>query len=270
MTIINFISSDEFSAFSTIFSLLGDTAILILTIYTLHITAFSRKLEFISPSFSSSTFHGHSMTITVMNKTLHAIPVSEVVIYKRYKGKFYRVDFESYKPPISIDSWSMVNLQMDPFTGIVDWPIKNKEYGFDDYDELFRGDVVIKIESGKNPIWIKPWRKSPLRKAKKADKTRDYEILSVTRRVVDGEGISEGVDCQIAVVLKDINGQNVLIKSLGISTFNGGNDLLLEHNILGHNAFPGAGHTEQSISKALHDKLGIDQNNIEVMMLRKY
>lgn len=85
-----FFLSDEFSALATFVSLLGDVAILILTVYTFHLTAVSRKLELVSPSFSSSTFFGEVIGLSIMNKSLHAIPVQSVFIkcvYNEALGK---------------------------------------------------------------------------------------------------------------------------------------------------------------------------------------
>lgn len=122
LTIIGFINSVGFSAFSAVCSLLGDTAVLILTIYTLHLTAFSRKLVLISPSFHYSMFYGTKITLTVMNKSLHSIPVEHVFIMKRYEGRFIYIGLEDYDSPLSVDSWKIEMLKMKPFTTIMGWP----------------------------------------------------------------------------------------------------------------------------------------------------
>lgn len=83
----------------------------------------------------------------------------------------------------------------------------------------------------------------------------------------NGEVLSPSVDYEITVLLKDINSQNILESAVGISTANGGDDLLLNKSILGHNTFPGAGHTVDSISGFLAEALGIRKDRINVSML---
>lgn len=264
--LIHAIKSDGFTAFVTLWGLIGDAAVLALTIYTLHITAFSRKLKLISPSFGHSIFYGTRIALTVMNKSLHAIPAQKVFVMKLYEGRFYHIELAKFSDPVSIDSWSIKKIEMEPFTAIEDWPVKNYD-GYPDYDSMITPDAVIGIISGKDIIWIKPYKKAPLRDAKKAYKNHTYQRVSVYRHEMDGRVVSPAVDCHVTVKVKDINGQNVLLTALGISTFNGGEDLYLNNAILGFNVFDDAGHTEKSIRKALAGTLGIDKENIYVEMV---
>lgn len=265
ITIIHFVNSDEFSALSTIWSLFGDTAVLILTIYTLHLTAFSRRLELISPSIHFIMFNGTKVTFTVMNKSLHSIPVQKLFILKPYKERFICFNLDDYDPPLSIDSWKIRNLEMQPFTSIIDWPFKDDE-GYPDYDAIAEKSI-IGIKSGKTIIWIKPYRKAPLRAAKRAYRKHDYDQIMVWRNVEDGEVLSPAVDCKITVIVKDLNGQNVLQSALGISSANGGENLFLNKPVLGHNGFSESGHTSKSITKSISEKLGISKDRVFVKMI---
>lgn len=91
--------------------------------------------------------------------------------------------------------------------------------------------------------------------------------MTVWRHEQNGEILSPSVDCEITVLLKDLNGQNVLESAFGISTANGGSHLLLNKSILGYNAFPGAGHTADSIRNFLAQVSGISKDRISVLML---
>ena len=268
--ILEFIKTQEFSAFATALSLLGDIAVLILTIYTLHITAFSKKLEFVSPSFSSSLFGGDQIAITLMNKSLHAIPIQDVFLLKRAKtdekrckGEFWFLKIANYEHPIAVDGWSIKRVEMDSFTEIHNW---NSEKPLPRYDELFQ-DAVIGVRAGKKLIWIKPYRNVPLRAAKRAYKKYNYQTLSVSRSIIEGKTVSKAVDCVIYIRTKDANGQVLLRKIFGISQFNGGKSLCLNESICGYNALPCPGNTAEEIVETIHKSFGIAKKDLAVQMI---
>ena len=117
---IEFFLSDSFSAIVTFLSLLGDVAILILTIYTFHLTTISRKLELISPSFSLSLFYGEIIGLNIMNKSLHSIPIQDVFIMKQLgKSDFGYIKVASFDDPLTIESWTIKKIESEPFTSIV-------------------------------------------------------------------------------------------------------------------------------------------------------
>ena len=91
--ITDLVLTPGFSAFRTVVGLIADIAVLALAGYTLYITAFSKKLELVSPSFSGSMFYGEEMALTLMNKSLHAIP--ELLELNRQKAPFYNLTFLS-------------------------------------------------------------------------------------------------------------------------------------------------------------------------------
>lgn len=100
----NFLLSQEFSALVTVFGLLGDTVVLILMIYTLHITAIARKLELAYPSHHASTFWGETISFTMLNKSLHAMPIQSVFVMKKHNGDFYMIRLMAYDDPEIIES----------------------------------------------------------------------------------------------------------------------------------------------------------------------
>lgn len=261
------ITSDKFSAFATLCGLIGDAATLFLTIYTLHITAFSRKLKLVTITHHLSNFWGEGMTFTLMNKSLHAIPVQKVFVLKRSRGRFYYVGIKDYKNPIAIDSWNMKNIEMDPFTSITRWPDKTKD-GFNDYHSITE-DSVIGVRIGDKITWVKPVHKSPLRAAKKAYKEDNIIQTTVSRTVLSGHCLSKAVDCEIRIVMQDLNGQKYTKDIFGISTANGGKSLLLSDYLFGHNGIEGAGHTAESITDRLSEAFNIKRENISVRMINQ-
>ena len=53
-----------------------------------NLTAFCRKLRFITIGFSMTQFFGESMSISIANKSLHAISITEIFIMKKKDGQF--------------------------------------------------------------------------------------------------------------------------------------------------------------------------------------
>lgn len=269
-SIINIVNGEPFSVFSTLFSFLGDAAILVLTIYTLHITAFSKKLAILSLSLKYNTFYGNGLSFTVVNKTLHAIPVQKVFILKYYEGNFIYMNIQNYEEPIAIDSWSAKKIEMEPFTSIKGWSISDPDGG-SNYDELFHL-AIVGIVSGSKVIWLKSTdnglKRWQVLKGKRAYKHHDYDVITMYRRKVDDHVLAEPVDCLISVKLKDINGQIFLQTALGISTFSGGDDLLLSEHVLGYNLFSGAGHNADEIKRSISTAIGIKQDDVIVRMLK--
>ena len=68
---------------SNIISFLANICVLVITVYTLYLTAFCRKLRFITIGFSVTQFFGESMSISIANKSLHAISITEIFIMKK-------------------------------------------------------------------------------------------------------------------------------------------------------------------------------------------
>lgn len=248
-----------FEHLTTVLSLLGDAAVLVLTVYTLNITAFSKRLKFISCSTSYSMFFGTTVSITLMNKSLHAIPISEIFILKRHNGEFFRISIAKYKNPIIIDSWGVKVFESEPFTKINTWSDDNL-----DLNELLK-DSVIGIKAGQEIVWVKPYNKAPIHAAKKAYKRFVFQNLTVFRKSIDGKILSINVRYQITVVMYDINGQKQLHTIFGIPIFdNEQNSMLLSEPLNGYNAFPFEKDSEASIEKAICDQFGVIKGNVMV------
>ncbi len=173
--ITKIILSEGFSVFASVFGLLGDLALLGLTIYTLHLTAFSRKLEWVSNWFNGSSFFGNRIDVILMNKTLHAIPIQSLFVLKKHGEHFYYICLGKYDDPLIIESWRVLRIASEPFTNIISWDGEELE----PYDVT--DDAVIGVEAGNKTIWVKPYRKAPLKEAKKAYREHRFSILTVNR-----------------------------------------------------------------------------------------
>lgn len=265
LSFISIVNGVVFQTVSGVIGLISDVAVLILTWYTLYISALSRKLVFNFPIISSNTFYGEKVSLTVTNKTLHSIPLKNVFILKRCKGKFYKIEVSDYKTPITIRGMESFAIEMEPFTYIEGWPIVDDE-GFQMYDDILM-DAVIGYKSDGKVRWIKPYKNAPIMEARIAYKNNRYETLTVDRYYVGEKCISALVDCKIKLMMYDVNGNKSIETFLGISTYNGGNELHIDGNIEGYNAFQNAGHTPKKISKTLQKLFDIDEKRILVEMI---
>lgn len=249
-----------FSDISAIIGLISDIAVLILTIYTLYLTAFKRKLELVCPSYHMSTFWGESIALTISNRSLHAMPIRSVFILEKHLDSFCMIKLVSYEDPVIIESWGMKRLETEPFTSIMNWSECEDVL---DTTEITR-DAVIGIESMERVLWVKPYKNAPLREAKRAYKKRDFQILTVNRKSIGGKVVSRAVDCLIMVRMKDVNGQYIFKTIHGITGFDNGKSVLLSDALGGYNSITLKKATPDSISKALQKLLGIEKENVFV------
>lgn len=262
MHLLNFISSAEFTAFSTIFNLFGNIATLLLTGLTFHLTIFSKKITLLGTTIDTNTFNGTKIALTLKNETLHSISVEDIFIMKHIDNHFVMIDLIKYDLPISIDSWKIEKLYAQPFTSIPNWPVKDIDE-YPDYDDLMQNSV-LGISSGKHIIWIAP-KKRLLREAKKSYYKMNYDTFTVHRFQLDSDVLSPKVYCKITLQIKDLNGQKMLISALGIPVEN--NALLLNKTILGFNVIERTGYSEKSIKKRIAKLLDISRKDVKVLIL---
>ena len=105
--------------------LVSNICVLFLTVYTLYLTAFSRKMDFISMGHSMSVFFGESVHFYIKNRSLHSIPITKVFLLKN-GGMFHRINIADYEQPLIIDAWHIGKIETEPFTYIT---------GFDEPEE---------------------------------------------------------------------------------------------------------------------------------------
>lgn len=251
--------------FMTVFSLLADVAVLFLTVYTFYLTAISKRVEFISPTFGGSTFEGNRMSLTFMNKTLHAVPVTRVFLLRENdEGRFQYLSVVDYDPPVAMDSWRLMKVETKPYADICD--LNGDKPQMLRADDVFKKSVIC-IEAGRQYIWIKSYKNAPLRKAKRAYQNHDFDILTMQHRIYDGVYVSQAVDRMITIRMKDMNGQLFLKRSFAITGFDGGKAVLLNEPIMGYMALSFPGNSVEEIAEEIHRDLGIPMEDIGVQML---
>ena len=223
--------------------LVSNICVLFLTVYTLYLTAFSRKMDFISMGHSMSAFFGESIHFYIKNRSLHSIPITKVFLLKNMGGMFHRISIADYKQPLIIDAWHIGKIETEPFTHImgVDEPGEGEEKAFEDAYEkpsisTIHMNAVIGVETGNKVIWIKPYKKAPLRMAKRAYKKLNYDILSVSRKCYGDKVLSKSVNFVIHFLSKDLNGQKAVKTVFAIV---GEQHILLSDPICGHNGLEG-------------------------------
>lgn len=196
-----------------------------------------------------------------MNKTLHTIPIQYLFIMKQYKGEFLFFSFDNFESPIAIDSWSVKQIETEPFTYIFD--LKSE---FTNFHELLK-DSVIGIKSGSDYIWLKTNEDAPLSDAQKIFKQKKYRMLSVNRNRIGGNIVSEHVNCVIKIRIKNMNGQYELKQFLGvIREHYGRKSIFLNKAFFGFNSFILSDSTPNAIAHAIYEQLNIGLENICVEM----
>ena len=259
-----FLLTSEFAAINSLFGLLVDIVLLGLSFYTLYITKFSKKIVLVAPFYYSSMYFGTKLGLTLMNKTLHAIPVQYIFVLKRYENKFFYISFAQYPGSIAIDSWNVARIETEPFTSITSWKNDNQK---PDYHEIFK-DSVIGMVCGDDLIWIKSDTDAPLKEAKVAYAQKNYQLLTVHRQRINETVVSDCVDCIIKVKVKDINGQYELKKVFGVFAKNE-NVVNISEPLFGFYGFRLTEKSKEAIVQAIHVQLNIDKGNIWVALAKK-
>ena len=253
--------SDGFISISSLISLIANIAILFLTVYTLYITALSRKLKYVSRSKSYNTFFGNSLSVCLMNQSLHAIPIRKIFIMKRCDdGRFkYLKIFERDDLDI-LEGYNAKRFISDQYSAITDW---NEDGKIISPDDLFENSV-IGVLSGDKLLWIKTSAKSPKWTAKKAYKLGAFSILTMSGHCYEDRVISDCVNIVIHLVDSDINGKRCMHTIFGITGFDDGKSLLLSDSIRGYSSIPDCGKSPKKIKKAICSQLDINENDIFV------
>lgn len=260
--IVRFLLSEGFSAFSIVITILGNIAILGLTIYTLCITRFSKKIKLIKKSYHESCFWGNKYSVFLMNETLHSIPIQSIFILFKCNGAYYYYQIFKCDEPLIIESMQIKKIESEPFTHI------NVFSGDDSYfnEKYICENAVVGVKTDDKDInWIKPVDRTLLKEAKNAYENKKYHLIYPETRIIYGKTIvSPEVDCLIKIRLKDINGQYYLKTIYGITDFDNGKSIMLSEELKGYNAIQVIEKTEKCISKTLQELLGVDEKNITV------
>lgn len=240
---------------SNIISFLANICVLVITVYTLYLTAFCRKLRFITIGFSMTQFFGESMSISIANKSLHAISITEIFIMKKKDGQFYRITIKKFEDPLIINPWQISNIKMDAYTYI----LEESGERFDHSD--IHMNSVIGINTGtENMVWLKPYKKAPRMQAERAYKKRDYKEFVVIRKSYGDKTLYERVKYVISLKNTDINGNMSWETIFAIPLEK---SILLNKTICGYNAINYSGKTScGKLKKIICKQFGIDSDAI--------
>ena len=181
------------------------------------------------------------------------------------RGRFQYLSVADYDPPMAMDSWRLMMVETKPYANICD--LNGDKPQMLRAEDVFKKSVIC-IEAGRQCIWIKSYKKAPLRKAKRAYQNNDFDILTMQHRIYDDIYVSQAVDCMITIRMKDMNGQWFLKRSFAITGFDGGKAILLSEPILGYTALSCSGNSAEKIADEIHRDLGIPMD-INVKMLRE-
>ncbi len=172
-------------------ALAANICVLLLTAISFNLTAVSNKIRFVSSGFSTSAFYGDTISITLENKTLHSISVSSVTLLKIMgDGTFREISLASFNDPIVIEGRHVSKITTDPYTYI------------DEIDSITNLHInsIIAVNSGTKILFVKPYKKAPLKKIKKAyKKHRHFEPLTVVRREFNQQIVSANVRYAVSV-----------------------------------------------------------------------
>ena len=166
-------------------SLLANICVLFLTGMTFYLTVMSNKLKFVSFGFSSSMFNGDTISVSLENTTLHSISITSISLIKKMDdGKYYSIDLISYDDPLVIEGRRVTKITTHPYTYI--WEL-------DSVINLHM-NAVFCIKSGSRTLFVKPYKKAPLKEVKKLhNKHQMFEPLSVMRNKFNNQVISRNV-----------------------------------------------------------------------------
>ena len=166
-------------------SLLANICVLFLTAMTFYLTVMSNKLKFVSLGFSYSAFNGDTISLNLENATLHPICISSIALIKKMPdGAYHSIDLISYDDPLVIEGRRVAKITTKPYTYIL---------GLDFVTDIHK-DAIFCIKSGSKTLFVKPYKKAPLKEVKKLHKKHHiFQPLSVMRSEFNHQVISRNV-----------------------------------------------------------------------------
>lgn len=166
-------------------SMLANICVLFLTAMMFYLTVMSNKLKFVSFGFASSMFNGETISLSLENTTLHPISITSIVLIKKMNdGTYHSIDLISYDDPLVIEGRRVAKITTKPYTRI---------WGMDSVTDLHK-DAIFCIKSGSKTLFVKPYKKAPLKKVKKLHKKHHmFAPLSVMRSEFNHQVVSRNV-----------------------------------------------------------------------------
>ena len=172
-------------------ALLANICVLLLTWKTFSLTTLSNKINFISLGFSTSMFNGDTISLSLENTTLRPISISSVSLVKKMDdGAYHLIDLIKYSEPYVIEARRVAKITTRPYTYID---------GIDSVTDLHK-NAIICIKSASKILFVKPYKKAPLKEVKKLHKKQHYfEPLTVVREEFNNQVISQKVRYAVCI-----------------------------------------------------------------------
>lgn len=233
-------------------SLLANICVLFLTAMTFYLTVMSNKLKFISFGFSSSMFNGETISLSLENTTLHPISITSIALIKKMNdGTYHSIDLISYDDPLVVESRRVAKITTQPYTRIL---------GIDSVTDLHK-DAIFCIKSGSKTLFVKPYKKAPLKEVKKLYKKHHiFAPLSVMRSEFNHQVVSQNV--RYAVHVR--TGEKTCDWNTLLLTQNG----ILDGTICGYNVLNTSKYdSEETLKEYLVKNFNIPSEDIHVQLI---
>ena len=233
-------------------SLLANVCVLFLTAMTFYLTVMSNKLKFVSFGFSSSMFSGDTVSVSLENTTLHSISVTSISLIKKMDdGKYYSIDLVSYDDPLVIEGRRVAKITTKPYTCI---------WGLDSVTDIHM-NAIFCIKSGSKTLFVKPYKKAPLKEVKRLHKKNHiFEPLSIMRNEFNHQVVSRNV--RYAVHIRA--GENSCDWNTILLTKHG----ILDGTICGYNGLDTSKYdSEETLKEYLVNNFNIPSEDIHVQLI---
>lgn len=176
---------------------LGNTCILLLTIYTFYRTYISKKVKFFGYSVSNSVLEGFSIGINIQNWSLSTIAVSKIELVVDEKVK---ITINKFDDPLILEPLKSVKISSEQMS---DSP--------SELDNLFNSELKLLTHCFNGKVII-----SKIERHFKPRKTKEYEQLTVFTKTYDGKIVTPNMKYKVYIYENDILQESFIILHGGV------------------------------------------------------
>lgn len=200
----------------SIISILGDTCLFFIAVYTFRLTVFPRKLSFVELRTISSAFNGDSFEITLENRSLCPVVISSVeLIFNSNKIKV----FDGH---CIIEGFKTQTIKMEPYSNI----LLNDEIMDIDFFSIEKMSLWIQTTRGSQHI--KYARLSKIAAYIKHRKYKKFTPTTVCRNRYNDKLVNQDIKYVLSFIDHTNELQTVFIKKSG----------LMSETLFGYNGLP--------------------------------
>ena len=106
---------EVFEIIVDIVGIIANLCVLFLTGMTVYFTMFSKKIVVASRGFSDSIFDGMTIELTIENKTLRTVPISEIYFLFKINEKWFSASLFKFDSPTLIGSTEIRKIKTEVF-----------------------------------------------------------------------------------------------------------------------------------------------------------